>query len=253
MKDLQNKKLIAFDLDGTLAESKQKMTPQMGELLGRLLEKYRAAVTSGGAFEQFKIALLSALPPTANKENLILLPVSGGAYYAFQNGLFQKVYDHSFTQKEKSDIQSALKKALEETSIGEGDEKIYGERIEDRGAQITFSGLGQEAPLEKKKLWDPDRKKRTQLIEIIAPKIPWASVRTGGTTSVDIVKEGVDKAFGIEEVSKRTGIPISDMVYIGDALYEGGNDEVVKRTGVDVVQVSGPEETEHIIRNILTS
>jgi phosphomannomutase len=35
-------------------------------------------------------------------------------------------------------------------------EMVWGELIEDRGSQITFSAIGQQAPLEEKKRWDPD-------------------------------------------------------------------------------------------------
>jgi len=38
--------------------------------------------------------------------------------------------------------------------------KICGELIEDRGSQITYSGLGQFAPLAEKVKWDPDFSKR---------------------------------------------------------------------------------------------
>ncbi len=41
--------------------------------------------------------------------------------------------------------------------------ETWGEQIEDRGSQITFSALGQQAPIEEKKKWDPDFTKREKI------------------------------------------------------------------------------------------
>jgi len=61
MRNFKDKSLIIFDLDGTLAESKQPMDSEMTELLARLLEKKKVAVISGGSFEQFKKQFLPEL------------------------------------------------------------------------------------------------------------------------------------------------------------------------------------------------
>ena len=76
-------------------------------------------------------------------------------------------------------------------------EQVWGEVIEDRGSQITFSALGQQAPLEQKDKWDPDFTKRKKIKAILDTLIPEFSVRMGGATSIDITKPGIDKAYGI--------------------------------------------------------
>jgi hypothetical protein len=70
--------------------------------------------------------------------------------------------------------------------------KVWGEPIEDRGSQITFSALGQQAPLEEKKRWDPDFTKRKKIKAVLENLIPEFSVHLGGTTSVDVTKPGID-------------------------------------------------------------
>ena len=76
-------KLIIFDLDGTLAESKQPLTDEMAALVARLLAATRVAVISGGALSQFLKQVVAMLPVDANLANLYLLPTSGAALYEF--------------------------------------------------------------------------------------------------------------------------------------------------------------------------
>jgi phosphomannomutase len=47
-------------------------------------------------------------------------------------------------------------------------------------------------------------------------------VRLGGTTSVDVTKPGIDKAYGIRKLRDTLGIAIEEMIFIGDALFPAG-------------------------------
>lgn len=246
-----NKKLIVFDLDGTIAESKGKITPEIAEALTSLLEEKRVAVISGGHFKQFQEQFLNFLPSDTPLGNMTLLPTSGSSYYYYQNGEWEALYRHTFTDDEKTKIKKAFTEALAETGLSE-EKNVYGERIEDRGSQITFSGLGGEAPLAEKKKWDPDHRKRARLVEALTPKLPDMTIRIGGTTSIDITKKGIDKGYAIEALERCTDIPVSEMLYVGDALYTGGNDESVIRTGIDTLEVTGPKETHDVINTVLS-
>ena len=244
-------KLVAFDLDGTLAESKQPVTPEMGVLLGKLLQKMPVAVMSGGAYYQFEKQLLPALPSDAPLPRLYLFPTSAGRCYVYKNGAWQTAYDHSFTEEEKNIILKALQEALVETGLNVPPSHLWGEQIEDRGSQISWSALGQQAPIEEKKKWDPDRKKRMPLRDAFLRRTSDFSVGVNATNTIDITRKGITKAYGIEELSKMSGIPISEMLYVGDALKEGGNDAVVIPTGVPTKEVAGPVETAQVIEDIL--
>jgi phosphomannomutase len=244
-------KLIAFDLDDTLAESKQRLPAEMGELLGQLLERMPVAIMSGASFAQFEKQVLPALPDTPNMSRLFLFPTNAAQCYRFKGGRWQSVYDQSFNTFEKGRIMQAVKEALEETGFANPTEQIWGERIEDRGAQISFSGLGQEAPLEAKKLWDPTGEKKKKIREAVARRLPDFSVVASGSTTVDITKKGIDKAYGIRQLIELAQIAVNEILYVGDALEEGGNDSVVKRTGAHTVDVFGPEETAILIQGLL--
>jgi hypothetical protein len=41
------------------------------------------------------------------------------------------------------------------------------------------------------------------------------------------------------------------MIYIGDALFVGGNDYPAEEAGVDSIQVNGPHETKQVVRTII--
>ena len=242
------KKLIVFDLDGTLAPSKSSINEEISTLLSKLLRVSQVAIISGGDWPQFEKQLLSNLPHDKYLKNLFLLPTSGTKYYEYKPG-WEKRYSEDFTEDEKKKIISSLKKAVDKSGFKVKD--VWGEPIEDRGSQITFSALGQKAPLEEKKKWDPDFEKRQKIKEILEPSIPEFSVRLGGTTSIDITKPGIDKAYAIRKLHDILNIKIKEMIFIGDALFDGGNDYPVKETGVISIQVKGPEETKLVIEAII--
>jgi len=243
------KKLIVFDLDGTLAESKSAVDPEMSGLLHDLLAIVQVAVISGGGWPQFEKQLVSNLPRDELLANLSLLPTCGTKFYRYDSADWKKIYSEDFTSDQREKILGSLKKAI--GVAGFKIEKFWGEQIEDRGSQITFSALGQEAPLEEKEKWDPDLSKRKKIKAILDTFIPEFSVRIGGSTSVDITKPGIDKAYGIGKLRDLLGISIKEMIYIGDALYPGGNDYPAETAGVDCISVKDPSDTKRVVRTII--
>jgi HAD superfamily hydrolase (TIGR01484 family) len=242
------KKLIVFDLDGTLAESKSSLDTEMASLLHDLLGIVKVAIISGGGWTQFEKQILSNLPNDESLKNLSLLPTCGTQFYQY-NGAWKKIYSEDFNADEKKKIIDALKNALD--TVGFNIEKTWGETIEDRGSQITFSALGQQAPIEEKTKWDPDFTKRVKLRKILVTLIPEFSVRLGGTTSVDITKPGIDKAYGIMKLRDKLDIEIEEMIFVGDAIFPGGNDYPAEEAGVVSISTKGPEESKRVIETIV--
>jgi phosphomannomutase len=242
------KKLIVYDLDGTLAESKSSLDAKMAGLLHDLLGVVKVAVISGGGWPQFDKQLLSNLPHDERLENLSLLPTCGTKFYLYA-GAWKKVYSEDLTAAQKEKIVASLRKALDESGFKIG--KVWGEDIEDRGSQITLSALGQQAPLKEKSKWDPDFTKRKKIKRILDALIPEFSVRLGGTTSIDVTKPGIDKAYGIRKLRDILGISLKEMIYVGDALFVGGNDYPAQEAGVVSIPVRGPEDTKLVTRTIV--
>ncbi len=241
------KKLIVFDLDGTLAESKSPLDPEMAALLHELLGIVKVAVISGGDWPQFERQVVSKLPHDQRLANLSLLPTCGTKFYQY-SGDWKKLYEEHFTADERKKIISSLNKAL--TVEGFKPEKLWGEQIEDRGSQITFSALGQQAPLEEKNKWDPDYSKRKRIKAILDGLIPEFSVRIGGSTSIDVTKPGIDKAYGIRKLRDLLHVSLKEMIYVGDALFPGGNDYAAEQAGVDCIPVKSPDETKRVIQTM---
>ena len=242
------KELVAFDLDGTLAESKQPLQEPMGEALANLLDVAHVAVISGGDWPQFEKQVASRLPERADRTKLWLMPTTGTKLYRF-DGEWRAVYAELFEDDEKQKILKAFDESLEAT--GFVPEKTWGERIEDRGSQITFSALGQEAPIDAKHSWDPDFAKRKVIQADLQKRLPGLSINMGGATSIDITQEGVDKAYGLKKLRDESGIPLDAMMFIGDAIFPGGNDYPAKELGLDTVRVRDPEETISVITAIV--
>jgi HAD superfamily hydrolase (TIGR01484 family) len=242
------KTLIVFDLDGTLAESKSPLDAEMAVLIGRLLEVIKVAVISGGAWAQFETQLLSNLPDDDRLDDLSLLPTCGTKFYR-RNGRWQGLYSENFDPGEKAKIIGALDQALDLSGFKAG--RSWGDVIEDRDSQITLSALGQLAPLDEKKKWDPDFKKREKIKAILAPLIPEFSILLGGATSIDVTRPGIDKSYGIGKLRDTLGIAVEDMIFVGDALFPGGNDYPVKQAGVVCIEVRDPHETKRVIETII--
>ncbi len=153
------KQLIVFDLDGTLAESKASLDAEMAALLGALLKVVSVAVISGGGWPQFEKQVLAKLPADVALKRLSLLPTCGTQFYQYageqgNTGNWKQLYAENFTAAQKSEIISLLKQSIESSGIRVG--QTWGDQIEDRGSQITFSAAGQQAPGDEKKKWGPD-------------------------------------------------------------------------------------------------
>lgn len=244
-------KILVFDLDGTLAKSKSGLDREMSALLCRLLEKKMMAVISGGNLAQFKKQFLNRLNCRPGRlKNLFILPVSGGSLYSYKIKRWHAVYRRDLTKGEKTKIIQAFKRTFWETGYS-SPKRIYGKVIEDRGCQITFSALGQKAPLNKKKEWNLNLDVRPKLQALLRKYLPRFETRLGGLTSIDVTKKGIDKAYGIKQIKKILTITEKEIIYIGDALYKGGNDYLVKQTGVTTLEVKGPEETKRLLKYLL--
>jgi phosphomannomutase len=251
------KKLIAFDLDGTLAPSKSHFEPRMVKLFNKLLETFQVCVISGGKYQLFQEQFLMQITNDPQLlSNLHLLPTTGTRYYRFINGEWAQQYAEDFTTEQKEKIISALTKGWE--LAGEKIEKTYGPTIEDRDSQITLSPLGQEVVamlgdegVTLKESWDPDMKKRMKVREIVAAELPDFSVTVAGLTSIDVTIPGVDKAYGMQKLMDILGIDKSDILFMGDKIMPGGNDYPVEKMGVDCISVRNWEDTAYAIEGIV--
>jgi len=245
--------MLLFDLDETLCESKTLIDAEMVELLTKLLSKTKVAIISGGKFERLKEQVFQ---PLRGKEkffhNLFVFPTMGGCLYLYKDNFWQEMYKREIPAEDRRKIIEVLKMAVIKSGLS-FPERLYGEQIEIKSSQVTFSALGQEAPLAEKRAWDPDVKKRILLKQIVE-KIGLPEnyqIFVGGATSLDIVLKGIDKNFAVKQASFYSGITIQEMLFIGDRLQPEGNDYSVVQSGIATLAVNSVEETKQIIKNIL--
>lgn len=234
-------RLVAFDLDDTLAPSKTAIDARMGALLAALSQRVEVAIISGGQWEQFNSQLVANLPADTDVTRIHLLPTCGTQYWRHDGSAFAPLYAENLTAEQKSAALHIVETEARALDLWEAEP--WGDILEDRGSQITFSALGQQAPLEAKKAWDPDGSKKARLRDAVAVHLPDLEVRSGGSTSIDITRKGIDKAYGMNKLAAATGIELDDMLFYGDRLDVGGNDRPVLDMGVACVSVDGPADT----------
>ncbi|WP_066522362.1 HAD-IIB family hydrolase [Curtobacterium ammoniigenes] len=244
-------RLVAFDLDDTLAPSKSPLDPRMVDTLAALLAEVPVAVISGGQFQQFDEQLVRALRARDDVavDDLHLLPTCGTRYYRWSGSDWSLLYAEDLTDDEKARALAAVETQAKAAGLWETE--TWGPILEDRGSQITFSALGQAAPVDRKKAWDPTGAKKDRLRAIVQSELPDLEVRSGGSTSVDITRKGIDKAYGMQKLSEHTGIALADMLFVGDRLDPDGNDYPVKALGVPCHAVRGWEDTDEFLRALI--
>jgi phosphomannomutase len=258
MASLSKKSLVVFDLDGTLTKTKSDLAPDMSKALSRLLKGKKVAVIGGGSYRQFRKQFLLNLDcPPALLGNLFLFPTTATSFYRY-NGGWKKVYAHLLSNAQKQKIRAAIKNVFQEIDYIPP-KKIYGKTLEDRGSQMSYSFLGQDVVARLgakgvllKEAWT---KKNTPLklktASMLQKRLPGFEVRAAGFTTIDITRQDIDKAYGVRQIEKYLHIPIKEMVFIGDALYPGGNDAAAKKTGIQTIATTGPAATITIIKKIL--
>jgi len=241
-----------FDLDGTLTESKSSLDSEMALLLRELLRKRYVAVSSGCSFQQFKTQFLSKLPRKTNLRNLFLFPTCSASGYFYDTRLrrFSKAYSNLITKQDAKRIVQAFDRVFKEIHYVQP-RKTYGPILENRGSQVTFSALGQKAPLQLKKKWDPNQKKRLTIRKMLKKYLPDFEISIGGTTSIDVTKKGVNKTLCVKKLKEHLGVDKKNMLYVGDALFKGGNDYIMRSANITCKPVLNPNETKRMIRRII--
>jgi phosphomannomutase len=243
-------RLVAFDLDDTLAPSKTAIDPRMGDLLVKLLGEVEVCVISGGNFGQFESQLIANLPVAPDAlARMHLMPTCGTQYYLHDGSGWRQQYAENLTEQQKAAALAAVE--LEAKRLGFWESDTWGDILEDRGSQITFSALGQSAPVDAKKAWDPTGEKKNVLRAAVQEHLPDLEVRSGGSTSIDITRRGIDKAYGMARLAELTGIPFDDMLFVGDRLDPDGNDFPVIALGIPTRAVEGWEDTAEVVEQFL--
>jgi HAD superfamily hydrolase (TIGR01484 family) len=233
-----------FDLDNTLTPSKALILPEHAPILKRLTEVADVIVVSGHGGKDIRAHLTPAL---------------AGTYHTLgQNGNLAETKDgrmlwnRSLSQPQKDAILAFIAKARARLNYAVKDENDI---IDDRDSQIAFSLIGHHEDPEKKKQFDPKHEIRLGLlrdmaVDVEALRAANVEVRSGGTTVLDFFELGKNKGYNVAEYIKTMGWDKDECLYLGDALFPGGNDETVIGV-IETRAVEGPEDTFAFIKTII--
>lgn len=235
-------KAILFDVDDTLAESFRPPARTMLDRLREVLDTTSMGIISAAGFPRIERDFVATLVDSPHIARLYILPNSSAQAYSWADG-WNEEYSLTLTDAERTYIEECLRRA-DPTPDPRA-------KIIDRGVQVAYAAIGLDASLEDKKSWDPDQEKRRAMKAQLDVLLPDYEVLIGGMTTIDITKKGINKAYGVRWMAERLRCEPHEMLYIGDALYPGGNDHVVIETGVQTRQVANPEDTERVIDELL--
>lgn len=246
----QQHRHIFFDLDSTLTPSRAPMHPKHAVLFKQLCDTRDVVVVTGGAEEQIRKQIPDVAP-----ENYFMLSQQGN-YAVHKNG---ELLWHETVTPEQEQYARGFSKKLVETFLA--DENLPpvnpDDTFENRGSQLAASVLGFHAPNEKKYAADPDQSKRRTLLKRHGKEVSelrglGMEVMPAGTTTFDFILLGKHKGHNIERLLRRMQWHKDDCIYVGDALFPGGNDESVIGV-IDTYAVKTPEDTFAFVESILKS
>lgn len=263
------KKVLAFDIDQTLNIAKTPITDETAGILAECLNYFEICPISGQKFDQFLIQIVNRLIEVAEVTpaqlmHLHLFVAQGTQYYrynplanrndgaSYDEKNWEEVYSFPLTKNEVQIISQAIEAAAKELSFWESDKLQAGDQIiENRLSQVTFSALGQKAGTREKYAWDPDCKKRQKIVKRAKELAPDFTFEIGGTTSINAVKPGMNKAFGMTHMMDELKVSRDEILYFGDMTQPGGNDYPVVEMGIETITVRNHEDTEFALKGIL--
>lgn len=237
-------KHIFFDLDNTLTRSRTLMAAPHQELFKKLCHEKDVVVVTGGQISQIQ----KQIPPSFDGQYFALS--QSGNHAIAKNG--DVLWSEKFSLEQKVAILEFIKIVHDEVALSVKDEN---DLVEDRGSQISYSLIGHHEEVDIKEAFDPDAKKRLEVLAkhkeaVERLRAAGADVRPGGTTTFDFTIAGKHKGFNILRLIEHEGWKKEDCVYVGDALFPGGNDATV--IGVIPTQaVQDPNETFDFVKSHL--
>ncbi len=235
------KKALIADIDDTVCASTRPLDDAMAAEIARIIR----GGTIFGFISGSTMAQISAQITPKLREPHQLLGVSGGHYVevSFPGGVEQRfeVHRREFGPEDRARVLGAFEGLIARHGIAPLTHRQ--DQLQDRGAQITLSALGRNAPEAAKRAFDPDGSLREGWIgELVAELGPTFTIRRGGTSSIDITGAGVDKEWGIRRFLERNRLSPDEALFFGDNLQDGGNDAPARRV-VECVAVRDPHDT----------
>lgn len=238
-----NVKLVGFDLDGTLTQHKTPIEPMNAKLLEAITRKYAAVLMAAGTCERVF-------------RQLNRFPIDIVGNYGMQESTVEmkdgvarlRVIRDEKRPPDRDEVERRVQWIRELTGYTE----IAGDPVEYHPSGVlTFPLLGTQAPLEEKLKFDPDRRKRRAIYELVVEAFPEYNVFIGGSSSFDIVPKPFEKYYALVAYARERGIQPNEIVYVGDDFGPGGNDEPVAKGGIRCINVDDYRALERYLADLI--
>lgn len=234
-----------FDMDNTLTRSRSEIAPEHIPIFLKLTERADVIVVTGGQKKQIE----KQLSPALSGHYSIL--AQNGNYAETKDG--RLLWQRTLSPSQKKAVVALIERMKEHAAITVKDE---GDLIEDRGCSVCYSVIGHHEDVSKKEQFDPDHAKRIALLAHFKEDVEKLQtehnieVRSGGTTTLDFFESGKNKGYNVAAFIAELGWNKDDAMYIGDALFPGGNDETVIGI-IETKSVKDYHETYQYLQSIL--
>ena len=257
------KKIILFDMDGTLTPARKAMTARVSYYLGKLQDNgYDVGIVTGSDMDYIEqqCGVLFDVS-SADWEKIKYFPCNGTKYYTVKNRKFVVEYEHDMKKTlGVKKFQSLIRDIVDKHSnlfLLEGGEKIpmSGTFIKYRGSMLNWCPIGRDASLSDREEWIKLDKKyclREGILQAFKKSVDsyeGITFKLGGDTSFDIYPIGWDKTMAYKQMIKEG---YEKIYFVGDRCKQDGNDyEIYTAAFPHGMQTSGPDQTVDIIKNIL--
>jgi len=233
------KKLICFDLDGTLTQHRSKLEEKNKNLLDELGKKYKLIMVGAGNAPRIY-------------QQMNEYPIDIIANYGMQES---KMIDGKFTIVRETQTYPNKAYFLEKTAYLRkkyGYEAYKGDTVEFHSTgMVTFPLLGTKADIQDKIAFDPTREKRRVMYDEVVSLFQDYTVYIGGSSSFDFTQKEYNKYDAIMAYAKENGYKKEEILYIGDDFGDGGGDSHVRLGGLDYVEITDYRETAERLRFLL--
>ena len=220
------KRLICFDLDGTLTQHKTPLSPENRAVLDSLRQHYQLVMCGGGSCERIY-----------NQMNQYPIDILGN--YSMQESRVEdgqlKIIRQETVHPDTARV-LAICAALRQKY---GYTEYEGESVEFHpSGMMTFGLLGTKADKAAKLAFDPDKRKRQAMFREVCDSFPQYAVFIGGTTSFDLAELKFNKYAAVMRYASEHGFTKEQVLFVGDDLGDGGNDSHIRLYGMDYIQIT---------------
>lgn len=233
------KRLLCFDLDGTLTQHRSLLENDKKEFLDKLKEKYKVIMVGAGTAKRI-YAQMGEYP-------IDIIANYGMEESKMIDGKFTIVRQITTTTDQKYFLEKA--KYLREKY---GYTQYKGDSVEFHATgMVTFPLLGTKADITDKIAFDPTREKRKVLYPEILELFPDYTVYIGGSSSFDFTKKKYNKYDAIMAYAQENGYLKEEILYVGDDFGDGGGDSHVRIYGMDYVEIFDYKTVVEKLKNLL--